>query len=114
VDNLVRGQTIPAAICSSDFARRAEFDASRWFLEAPAQTILELAHSAWQSERLAHEVAICALGSDDSVADVLQYVMYLRHGGLRAECRLSVAADAALKWLAVYRPDVAAALLYAA
>jgi hypothetical protein len=110
----VREQTIPAVICSSDFARRAALDAGPWFLEAPARAILELARNAWHSERLAHDVAICALGSDDSVADVLQYVMYLRHGGLRAQCTLTVQADAALKWLAVYRSDVAAALRPAA
>jgi hypothetical protein len=101
-------------IYSSDFARRAEFDAGPWFVGASAQAIVALARNAWRSRRLAHDVALCALGSDDSVADVLQYAMYLRHGGLRAECTLSVEAEAALKWLADYRPDVAAALRHAA
>ena len=112
--NLVRGRTIPAAVWSSDFARAAEFDASPWFAGASVQAIVELARQSWRSDRLAHDVAVCALGSEDSVADVLQYVMYLRHGGLRAECTLRVQAEAALKWLAVYRPDVAAVLRPAA
>ena len=112
--NQVREQTIPAAIWSSDFARSAEFDASPWFANASMQAIVELARHSWRSDRLAHDVAVCAHGADDCIADVLQYLMYLRHGGLRAQCTLRVQAAAALKWLAVYRPDVAAVLRPAA
>jgi hypothetical protein len=41
----------------------------------------------------------------DAVADVLQYAMYLRHGGHRTDC-VHVDRTAALKWLIHRRPKV--------
>ncbi len=106
----MRRPAIPAAISSSDFAKRAELDASGWFATAPAETIVALARDSWRGDRFARDLAAHCLAANDALADVLQYVMYLRHGGLRSGFRCSVDAAAALEWLARSRPDVAAAL----
>jgi hypothetical protein len=43
---------------------------------------------------------------DDAIATLLQYVMYLRHGGLDAGFRCEVDPVSALEWLAFVRPDI--------
>jgi hypothetical protein len=103
-------RAIPAEICSSDRAKRAGFDASRWFATATIEKLVELARRHWRGDPFIRELALDCAGSDDAVADVLQYVMYLRHGGLRASCRCSIDSAAALRWLSHFRPAIAAAL----
>lgn len=93
-----------------DLAKRVEFDVSRWFATAPVEKILNLALNAWHSASLAHDLAADSPSSNDGVADVFQYVRYLRHGRLRCGYRCSINSAAALKWLAAFRPCVAAAL----
>jgi hypothetical protein len=106
----MRRHTIRAEISSSDLAKRAVFDITRWLATAPVETIVALAHSAWRGDAFAHDAALQALEADESIADVLQYVMYLRHGGLGSGYRLAVDSDAALTWLSIARPEVVSAL----
>jgi hypothetical protein len=101
---------IPAEIWSSDLAKHASFDASPWFVSAPAEAILALARNAWQGDTIGHDVAAESACASDGVADVLQYVMFVRHGGLRAGYRCSIDGAAARAWLADFRPTVAAVL----
>lgn len=103
-------RAVRAEISSCDLAKSAVFDIARWLATAPAETIVELARDAWRGDAFAHDAALQALEADESVADVLQYVMYLRHGGLGGGYRLSVDSDAALTWLSLARPEVVTAL----
>jgi hypothetical protein len=102
--------TIPAKIHSDDRAKYAEFDASAWFAKAPTEKILKLARNGWGDNEFSNEAAKDSAGSNGAVADVLQYVMYLRHGGLRSGYNCVVSRVAALEWLAYHRPDVLAML----
>jgi hypothetical protein len=102
--------TIPAKIHSSDGVKYCEFDASAWFAKAPSEKILELALSGWAGEGAVADAARNAGATNDAVADVLQYVMYLRHGGLRSGYKCVVDNVAALEWLASHRPEVLAML----
>lgn len=86
------------------------FDITRWLATAPAETIVALARGAWHGDDYAHDAALQAVEADERIADVLQYVMYLRHGGLRSGYRLAVDPDAALTWLSIARPEVVTAL----
>jgi hypothetical protein len=93
-----------------DWVKYAEFDASPWFATAPTEKILELARYGWGDNESSTGAAKDCGGSDGSVADVLQYVMYLRHGGLRSAYKCFVNGVAALEWLAYHRPEVLAML----
>jgi hypothetical protein len=106
VEHKILAMTIPAKIRSDDWAKYAEFDASTWFATAPTEKILELARNGWGDNELSNEAAKDCAGSNGAVADVLQYVMYLRHGGLRGGCKCVVSSVAALEWLAYHRPEV--------
>jgi hypothetical protein len=101
---------IPGEIYSGDLAKRARFDASRWFATATTEELATLARSGWHADRLAHDIAAESASSDDAVADVLQYVMYLRHGGLQGMLRCCVDSEVAAEWLAYFRPAAAAAV----
>jgi hypothetical protein len=83
-----------AKIRSDDWAKYAEFDASTWFATAPTEKILELARNGWGDNEISHEAARHSAACNGAVADVLQYVMYLRHGGLPSgyKCVVSNAA----------------------
>jgi hypothetical protein len=101
---------IPATVRSNDGARYARFDARAWFLTATPAQVLALAAERWRGIGSALDVARSAAATNDEVADVLQYVMYLRHGGQRASCVVQVDETAALEWLAYRRPKVLSAL----
>ncbi len=98
--------SIPAAIYTDDGAKWASFDARRWFATAPMKRIVEVARSGWKISAGAADVARCARLENPQVADVLQYLMYLRHGGLDAAATCAIDAVAALEWLAYSRPEV--------
>jgi hypothetical protein len=110
MEHKILALTIPAKIRSDDWAKYAEFDASAWFATAPPEKILELARNGWGGNESSNEAARYCAGSDGIVADVLQYVMYLRHGGLRSGYKCVVNGVAALEWLAYHRPEVLAML----
>lgn len=103
--------TIPAQLRSDDWAKYAEFDASPWFATAPKEKILELARRGWGDDEVSNEAARHSAASNGAVADVLQYVMYLRHGGSPSGYKCVVNGVAALEWLAYHRRDVLAVLL---
>ena len=98
--------TIPARIYSNDCAHYKEFDASEWFAVASSESILRLAENGWGGEHVGRELASYAMQQDDDIATILQYVMYLRHGGLQAGFQCEVDPVSALEWLAFVRPDV--------
>lgn len=100
--------TIPARIYSNDCAHYKEFDASEWFAVTTTESILQLAENGWGGEHIADELAKYAMATDDDIATIFQYVMYLRHGGLRTGFRCEVDPVSALEWLAFVRPDVLA------
>ena len=101
---------IPAEIFTHDGARRAEFDASGWFSTAPSDLIENLARSAWRVDCRADDLEQYAVATYDDVADVLHYVMYLRHGGLAGERSYRIDGAAAIRWLATHRPEILAAV----
>jgi hypothetical protein len=101
---------IPATVRSNDGARYARFDASAWFLTATPAHVLALAAERWRGTGTALDVARKAVATSDEVAEVLQYVMYLRHGGQCASCVVQVDETAALEWLAYRRPKVLSVL----
>ncbi len=100
--------TIPARMYSNDCAHYKEFDASEWFAVASIESILQLAENGWGGEHVADELAKYVMQQDDDIATIFQYVMYLRHGGLRAGFRCEVDPVSALEWLAFVRPNVLA------
>jgi hypothetical protein len=101
--------TIPAKIYSNDRAVSAQFDAAEWFASAPKDRILDLARSGWSGHTPAtDELARYAATSNEAIADVFQYVMYLRHGGMQSGWQCSVDPVSALEWLADRRPAVLA------
>ena len=110
MEHKILALTIPAKIRSNDGAKCAEFDASEWFANAPPKVIINLAWTGWGNSELSEEVARGSAGSNGAVADLLQYVMYLRHGGLRSGYKCVVNSVAALEWLAYHRPEALAIL----
>ena len=108
--NATLALTIPAKIYSNDCAAYAEFDARAWFVTAPVEEVLELARNGWGGEHVADEVAKRVSATNSEVADVLQYVMYVRHGGRESGYKCVVDGVSALEWLAYRRPDVLATL----
>ena len=101
-----KGLTIPARVRTSDCAMYAQFDARSWFRIARVEDVVELARNDWRGEHLAEEIVSCAADTNPAVADLLQYVMHLRHGGEYAGCRCFVDRVSAQEWLAYNRPDV--------
>ena len=99
--------TIPARAYSNDCAHYKEFDASEWFAVASTESILQLVENGWGGAPAA-EPAKYVMQRDDDVATIFQYVMYLRHGGLKAGLHCEVVPVSALEWLAFVRPDVLA------
>jgi hypothetical protein len=108
VKRCIPALTIPARIYSNDCAHYKEFDASEWFAVASTESILRLEKSGWGGEHVADELAKYAMQSDDDIATIIQYVMYLRHGGLQTGFRCEVDPVCALEWLAFVRPEVLA------
>jgi hypothetical protein len=106
---LIPAMTLPARLQTDDLAKYVTFDARAWFAVASAESILNLASSEW-SGAAADDVARHAGTTNFAVADVLQYAMYLRHGGLPCRTKCSIDRVAALEWLAYHRPEVLAAL----
>jgi len=102
--------TIPARVYSADCAKYAEFNATGWFATAPMERILELARTGWSGALAVNEVARYEQNANDEVAEVFQYVMYLRHGGRESACKCFIDSVSALEWLAYHRPDVLAAI----
>jgi hypothetical protein len=100
------GITVPAEICTDDGAKWARFDASGWFATAPVESIVDLAQHGWTSRRVATDVARFGKADCSEVAELLQYVMFLRHGGLEGGCTCTIDRVAALEWLAYRRPEV--------
>jgi hypothetical protein len=112
--NTIAAPAIPAKIRSNDCAKSVEFDASEWFATAAPEKILDLARSGWGGEPAARDIAGYAAASNGAVAEVIQYVMYLRHGGLCSGLDCFVNAVAGLEWLARNRHDVITILRKAA
>ena len=102
------GLTIPAQICTDDRTKWAKFDASDWFTIASVEGIIDLAQHGWTSREEAADIARSANAESPEVADLLQYLMFLRHGGSDGGCTCTVDRVAALEWLAHYRPEVLA------
>jgi hypothetical protein len=101
--------TIPAKIYSNDRAMSAQFDAAEWFATAPKDRILDLASHDWSGHTAAaDDLARSAATTNDAIADVFQYVMYQRHGGMQSGWQCSVDPVSALEWLANRRPAVLA------
>jgi hypothetical protein len=71
------------------------FDARSWFRTG---------------EHIADGIVKHAAATNPAVADLLQHVMYVRHGGANAGYTCLVDRVAALEWLAYKRPDVLAQL----
>jgi len=101
---------IPAEVFTRDGARRARFEASGWLAAAGVSQIVELAQNGWRANSCAGSLEQYAFGKSEEVADLLAYVMYLRHGGLAGERAFVVDADAAVGWLARHRPEILAEL----
>jgi hypothetical protein len=106
---VISAMTLPARLWTDDLAKYATFDARAWFATASTEDILGLASSAWSGDA-ANEAARYAGTTNSAVADVLQYAMFLRHGGLKCRATCSIDPVAALEWLAYHRPDALAAL----
>jgi hypothetical protein len=106
MERITFSMRIPAKIHTDDGAKCATFDARSWFATASMERIVELAQAGWRSRREATSIARLAQFENPEMADVLQYVMFLRHGGLDGSCTCTVDRVAALEWLAYHRPDV--------
>ncbi|MBV8637271.1 MAG: hypothetical protein JO322_04245 [Candidatus Eremiobacteraeota bacterium] len=71
--------TIPARTYNSDCTRYEEFDASDWFEDASAESILQLAENGWSTEHVGFRYEV------DRVA-ALEWLAFVRPGVL-AEIR---------------------------
>lgn len=69
---------IRATVHSDDYAARAEFDATRWFLQAGPRDIVELAENGWGNHEAADMVALHMVDFDESVERVFDYLDSIR------------------------------------
>jgi hypothetical protein len=100
---------IGAEVHSDDRRFEVDFDARRYFMEARAEDIEELAVNGWADEEPADAVA---LHMEDHVPEIAHLMAYCRAttnprnpvGSVGFEC--SVNERQALAWLRVRRPDV--------
>lgn len=105
--------TIPAEVHSDDYAAEARFDATPWFEQASDQEILDLAGCEWGGDYPADAVARFFEQRDSGVDRVFTYLsfqppMSYTSDAVGFECHVD--ALAALDWLRVHRPSVAARL----
>jgi hypothetical protein len=110
----MRPPAVIRATChTADEARRVEFDASPWFAEADAASILLLAGQGWSAAWVAD--ALEARPGYEELRELLRYARERLGPESREdpswptfECR--VAGADAIAWLGQNRPDVAARL----
>lgn len=97
---------ISAECHSDDHAVEAKFDATKYFEQAAAESIVALAACQWEGNYPADEVAIFMADYHEHVKLMFDYIEIRNTSGTDLGFECSVDREEALAWLQLHRPHL--------